>query len=83
MENVFEQLFIECRYCHTGDNIQTTSTKGLALCLSCNRRFRIDWKERSKRKSAPPPCKTCTMTDAKDAPPGWRCPECGYTMALS
>lgn len=79
--NVFESLFIECRFCHQNDNIEATITKNLALCLSCNRRFRIDWKEKSKTRKAI--CKTCSETFAKDAPPGWRCGECGYTMALS
>ena len=81
--NPFSELFIECRHCHTGDMIEVTGTKHIAICHRCGVRFRTDWKERSKKKHRPPPCKTCSTTPANEAPPGWKCPECAYVMAGS
>ena len=72
--SVFDVLFLKCPRCASTDVAFQGWNHGLALCRPCNRRFQVSRAMKAAR------CVTCSSTFAKDAPPGWKCPECFYEV---
>lgn len=66
------ELMVRCWRCGS-DDVEVQGRLG--LCHPCNRRFRLTHSPRLA-----PKCGTCSRVLARDAGPGYRCPECDYVV---